>query len=185
MNGSLLPRVLLACTLLIAAPVVADELCFVPSPTNQWNVTIDCDQNPWDNDWIGYSTSGVPCQDVSSIKFCLDEYSWMISRESNDPLANGGPIPPDSTLYLWACTELGGGISAAEFAISGSLEIVSVNMVGGFANFGTLPEFLIVSPTCEKGFYVAAELAVSSSGTVGSPERWRDSPWGQIKALYR
>ena len=187
MNGSLLPRMLLACTFLIAAPVVADELCFVPSQVNGFNITVDCFQNPYAHDWTGYRISGgepcsteifdgIPCGDWS-------QYYWTISNSDTNPLQNTGALASGAPLYLWFVCDSGWEISAAEFRLEGTLPIVSFEPLNGFINVYEFPDFGLLAPECFGDVpIVAGEITV---GTPVSIDHAVDTGWGRIKELYR
>ena len=164
----------------------ADELCFVPSQAYGFNITVDCNTNAGDHDWIGYRiTSGEPCQDVEGGAPCQYElnqggrpYGWTISNSSTDPDENSGPLAPETPLYLWYLCDNEYGMSAAEFRLEG-LEILSFEPLQGFVNIYELPDFGLIAPDC-----VYAPLVVGVL-TVETPVSVDDTGWGRIKGLYR
>ena len=175
---------------LSATDVPANELCFVPSEPDQFNITVDCAQNPWYHNWIGYRVDGgEPCQTETDpyYGFCAGypalDYTWTIRNSSTNPWSNSGDLDPEGHLYLWyACYNswITLDFLGADFALAGTLDITSAEMRSGFVNFSSSPNFLVLAPECLiETPVLVAELTVETTTPVESTD------WGQIKALYR
>ena len=50
------------------------NVCIVPSADNGFNISVDCDQNPYAHDFIGYdSTGGGPCLQGDAPDLCFTD----------------------------------------------------------------------------------------------------------------
>jgi hypothetical protein len=176
-----LKRIILTAWILTVTHASAHELCLLPSthPANPgWNKSINCAQTEaFDNDWIGYSTTGTPCN--SGATGCADtqDYLYTISASDTDPFVNTGPST--DTLYLWFVCSSHDGLVAATFDVGGDLIVTHVEPANGFIHFALPPQVVMVVEECPNGPVVAAVL------TVSSPISVENSSWGGIKAVYR
>lgn len=185
------------CVIALSAPGAgAGELCLGPSHPNGLNGSTACDAGGTfvDNDWRGFTTSGVACTGGPAPLYCIYGdppssiiFCWSISASILTPDVSVGPIGPEGTaLYLWldqTGTEL---FAAAEFYLEGDLGgglgVVSVLPVNGFEIVhpgGDPREIRISSPQCPGGPTLAAVIQVAGPlGVAGSR-------WGDVKARYR
>ena len=190
----LLPALGFLAAAAMAPPAAAADLCLTTHDQTQRNVSVDCDlYDVWPNEWIGFTTGGTPCQSASPTDpGCLltpetpVRYTWALSASSTDPYVNSAVLPADATLYLWilcdsnlewngpSATRLAG----AEFAVTGSISVVSFMPWMGFLNVGSATQLQIVvgritGPAVVGEFEVAVPTPVERIG------------WGRVKGTYR
>jgi hypothetical protein len=184
-------RLAVAAALLVAFPAFGSELCLVTS-SNGLNATVGCDQVTNPNGAIGYSTGSAPCQVGQGISPCLVDlpststFAWTVSSSPTNALDNTGPIGPGVIdLYLWMFCEFGtNGMSAAEFALGGDLNVLSFTPVNGVLNAGTDVELRLAVGGCPQGPFVAGIITVQEQTAVGV-EGVETAAWGHVKARYR
>jgi hypothetical protein len=173
--------------LALSLPASAWEVYFAPS-TNPGglgrNVSVNCDPipEPFDNEWIGYSSTGAP--PTSANPDCATaDYVWTISGSSTDPFVNSGPISETSfLLWVWyACTNQN-GLSAAAFDFVWSGEITPFVFVptSGFLTVDEFPSQLFASPGCTQG-----PIPIGFILAVQGPVSVEETGFGELKALYR
>jgi len=59
------------------------DVCLVPSAANGFNLTVDCGANDWDNDYVGYSSTGSPPCATPCLCTCplsVESRSWSATK---------------------------------------------------------------------------------------------------------
>jgi hypothetical protein len=152
-------------------------------------LVVDCqpDPMPWPIAFRGYSTTGQsPCEDGNVI--CeWDEsgwYVWTISGSETHPWLNTDSPGEHSTLYLWfECSAsyppMTEEIWAAEFALTGTLDVLEFVPRNGFENHGTDTNLLLLHPDCATPPLVVGEIILDKPITIDLES------WSETKGRYR
>src|SRR5262245_52014898 len=92
-------------------------------------------------------------------------YGWTVSKSNADPFVNtGSPTGGVDTLFLWFQCNVGDGISAADFAATGSLAPpLAFNVSNGFLNAGNATALLLAVGGCPAAPIVAGSWLVLHS----------------------
>lgn len=181
--------------LLSAASSSAQNLCITTSTANSRDISVECGGTSIANLHEGYGeTSAELCifdgcpnpPDPGSDCGCgmSGSFEWYVSRSDTDPYDTTGSLSSNE-LYLWLeiCGPTNGWL-AAEFGLSGTLNVQSFQPVGGFQDFGTGTDLMINN---------AAGCVTASTSLVGIlhlasavpvPGDMEPSSWGRTKAFY-
>ncbi len=167
-------------------PSSSAELCFVPS-TNGINQTQDCITGTWyDNQGLGIGTDEFPCNnpfDANCNNLPPPNIQWSLSASSSDPWEN--TVEDSSVLYLWYTCAMASGtgvapeLAAAEFGVSGDIDVLSFTPMPGFANVGTSTNLLIFVGGCPTPPMMVGEVGVEFPTPVSQ------TSWGRIRSGYR
>jgi hypothetical protein len=83
----------------------------------------------------------------------------MISGSITDPYVNTGlPTGGALVLYLWYLADWQDGLSAAEFDLTGSIQVDSFLALNGFLNTGGATNLLLAVGGCPRGPLVAGQI---------------------------
>jgi hypothetical protein len=179
---------------LLSSPAGAASVCVTTSSAGT-NLSVSCGDFPVAevNWWTGWAdTEGELCEDDSCEPGNIDcgchadeGIFWFISRSDTDPYDNVGALGSNE-VYLWLeCTSFTDW-QAAEFGLSSSVPILSIEAQGGFLSVGAGTDVFLVSASgCLpewSGPMVAAVIHLE--GTVSVDEMTSGS-WGRTKGSYR